>query len=109
MRVFLSWSGERSRIVADALRHWIPDVIQSVELWMSGSDIEAGARWNERIQHQLSESRFGILCVTPENIPSPWLLFEAGALAKTIEDTFVCPYLIDLEPSDLPRGPSVIA
>jgi hypothetical protein len=72
---------------------------------MSASDVEAGARWNERIQHQLNESRFGILCVTHENINSPWLLFEAGALAKTIEGNFVCPYLIGLEPVDLPQGP----
>jgi hypothetical protein len=27
-----------------------------------------------------------------------WLLFEADGLAKTVEDTFVCPYLLDLDP-----------
>jgi TIR domain-containing protein len=105
VKLFISWSGERSKLVATALRHWLPDVIQSVEPWMSGADLEAGTRWNEKIQTKLSESRFGILCLTQENINSPWILFEAGALAKTLEDTFVCPYLIDLRPVDLPQGP----
>lgn len=72
---------------------------------MSELDLEAGARWNERIQRELSETRFGILCVTSQNVAAPWLLFEAGALAKTLQDIYVCPYLINLEPFALPRGP----
>jgi hypothetical protein len=47
----------------------------------------------------------GIICVTADNQREPWLLFEAGALAKTLEDTFVCPYLIQMRPSDLSPGP----
>jgi hypothetical protein len=105
MKIFLSWSGEPSRTVARTLRHWLPDVIQFVEPWMSELDLEAGARWNEKIQRELSETRFGILCVTPQNVTAPWLLFEAGALAKTLQGTYVCPYLIGIEPSALPQGP----
>lgn len=105
MKIFLSWSGEPSRTVAHAIRQWLPDIIQSIEPWMSELDLEAGARWNERIQRELSETRFGIICVTSQNVAAPWLLFEAGALAKTLQDTYVCPYLIGIEPSALPRGP----
>jgi hypothetical protein len=105
MKVFLSWSGERSKNVAEALRAWLPDVIQDIVPWMSAADIQAGSRWNRRVQEELSESRFGIICLTPENQTALWILFEAGALAKTIEDTFVCPYLIDLEPSEILQGP----
>lgn len=47
---------------------------------------------------------FGILCLTEENVKSPWLLFEAGALAKAIEEGAVCPYLFDLEVSQI-TGP----
>src|SRR4051794_9109874 len=104
MKVLLSWSGEPSRSVAAALRQWLPDVVQSVRPWMSEADIEAGARWGERIQRELNETRFGILCVTPQSMQAPWLLFEAGALAKTIQDTYVCPYLIGVEVSEL-QGP----
>lgn len=105
VKIFISWSGEPSKTVARALHRWLPDVIQSVEPWMSELDLEAGARWNERVQRELNDTRFGIICVTPQNVHAPWLLFEAGALAKTINDTHVCPYLIGLEPSSLPQGP----
>jgi TIR domain len=106
MKVFLSWSGERSREIAVALRDWLPKVIQSVQPWMSSVDIDRGARWSTDIATQLEQARFGILCLTPENIDAPWILFEAGALSKTLDRTFVCPYLFDLEPSDL-KGPLV--
>jgi hypothetical protein len=105
MKVFISWSGAKSKTVAAALRQWIPDVIQTVEPWMSTTDIDAGARWNRDIDKELGETKFGIICLTKTNHSSPWILFEAGALAKTIEDTFVCPYLIDIVPSEIPRGP----
>lgn len=105
MKVFISWSGSRSETVARKLRDWLPDIIQSVRPWMSEVDISPGARWGNEVERELTESRFGILCLTRENLTAPWILFEAGALAKTIQDTFVCPYLIDLEPVDIPAGP----
>jgi hypothetical protein len=105
MKVFLSWSGHRSGTVAKALRDYLPDMIQEVKPWMSRADIQAGARWSREVQAELSESRFGIICLTRENQIAPWILFEAGALAKTVEGTFVCPYLIDLKPSEILEGP----
>lgn len=104
MRVFISWSGERSRFVADCLRSWLPLVIQSVKPWMSEQDISAGSRWLPEISNELSQARVGIICVTPENQLNPWLLFEAGALSKTLDQTFVCPILFDLLPAQL-TGP----
>jgi hypothetical protein len=105
MRVFISWAKDPSRVVADALRDWLPDVIQSLEPWVSSADVGAGARWSAEIAQALTKARIGIICVTADNQREPWLLFEAGALAKTLEDTFVCPYLIQMRPSDLAPGP----
>ena len=106
MKVFISWSGEKSKAVATKLYELIPDMINSVEPWLSEADIGAGVRWSSEIAKELSETKFGIICLTKSNTEAPWLLFEAGALAKTIDDnTFVCPYLIDMEPSDIPQGP----
>ena len=105
MKVFLSWSGERSRVVAEQLRRWIPCVIQTIEPWMSQLDIGAGMRWESEIGRHLSETKFGIICLTKGNIDAPWILFEAGALAKTVDETYVCPYLLDLGPEDIPAGP----
>lgn len=105
MRVFLSWAREPSKSVAHALRQWLPDVLQSLEPWVSSSDIGAGARWSTEIAQSLSSSKIGIVCVTAANQNDPWLVFETGALAKTLEETFVCPYLIGLRPTDLQQGP----
>ena len=104
MKVFISWSGTRSRFVADALRSWLPRVLQSVKPWMSEEDIVAGSRWSAEISRELSETRVGIICITPENQTSPWLLFEAGALSKTLDQTYVCPVLFDLSAAQL-SGP----
>jgi hypothetical protein len=73
---------------------------------MSAIDIERGARWSTDLAVELEKTGFGILCLTPENLESTWIHFEAGALSKTLEKTFLCPYLFEVEPIDL-KGPLV--
>ncbi len=101
MRVFLSWSGERSRAVAEALRDWLPNVIQAVEPWVSASDIEKGARWSADVARELEQTQVGVICLTSDNLNAPWILFETGALSKTLDNTFVCPYLLDITPTEV--------
>lgn len=43
----------------------------------------------------------GIVCLTKENRDKPWILFEAGALAKGLSSNRVCTFLVDLRPTDL--------
>lgn len=105
MKIFLSWSGEKSRLAAEALRDWIPDVLQTIEPWVSSSDIDAGARWHQLLDEQLSLGNYGVILLTAENQQSPWILFEAGALAKSLTGSFVCPYLVDFSLAGLQRGP----
>jgi hypothetical protein len=104
MQVFVSWSGSRSKLVGEAIRAWLPKVIQSIKPWMSNEDIEAGSRWLTEISDTLTKSKIGIICVTEENQHNPWLLFEAGALSKTLEQTCVCPILFEMNPGQL-SGP----
>ena len=99
MKVFISWSGDRSLAIAKSLRSWLPRVIQAVEPWLSESDIGKGTRWEQEIGIELLQSKFGIICLTPENLDSRWVNFEA--LSKTIEKTYVCTYLLDLKPTDI--------
>lgn len=105
MKVFISWSGARSKKVALIFRDWLPSVIQSIEPFVSSEDIDKGSRWNTDIAHELKESTFGIICVTRDNLTAPWLNFEAGALSKTIENSYVAPFLFDVKPSELKDSP----
>ncbi|HEY2093801.1 MAG TPA: TIR domain-containing protein [Thermoanaerobaculia bacterium] len=104
MKLFLSWSQQRSHVVANALRSWLPNVLQSVEPWMSSEDLQKGARWFQEIGAELEKSDFGIICVTPENQASEWLLFEAGALSKSIDRSAVATLLLDIDSADV-SGP----
>ena len=102
MKVFISWSGERSKAVASSLSRWLADVFTDVEPWMSAHNIDAGQRWGHELGEQLGSTNFGILCLTSENLESPWLLFEAGALSKVIGQARVVPYLFQLSTTDVP-------
>ncbi len=104
MRIFLSWSGKQSRGLAEALHGWLPRVIQSLRPWLSSEDIDGGARWSAEVAHELQESGFGVLCLTPGNLEAPWIMFEAGALSKVMDSARVCPYLLGTTPSAL-SGP----
>jgi hypothetical protein len=104
MRLFISWSGERSRALARAMHTWLPLVLGYVDPWMSDTDIGAGERWAQTLGRHLADTHFGIVCVSPENIHSSWLLFESGALAKSLEMSKVIPLLLNLELSDV-SGP----
>jgi len=101
MKVFLSWSGNKSHKVALVFRDWLPSVIQSLNPYVSSEDIDKGARWSTDIAKELEDSTFGILCVTKDNVNAPWLTFEAGALSKTMDKAFVCPFLFDIKRSEV--------
>lgn len=104
MKVFLSWSGNTSKAVAQALREWLPDVIQNLRPWMSQKDLGAGVRWSAEIEGELKSSSFGVICVTKDNVHAPWLNFEAGAISNKLEGVRVVPYIFDMSFADI-EGP----
>ncbi len=101
MKVFLSWSGPHSHKLALVFRDWLPSVIQAIVPYVSSEDIDKGARWSTDIAKELENSTFGILCVTRDNINAPWLIFEAGALSKTMDKSLVTPFLFDIKRSEV--------
>ena len=101
MRVFISWSGEQSRQIAIALRNWLPKVIQPTKPYMSERDNEAGTLWEQVIASELEESSFGVVCLTPSNLDSRWLHFEAGAISKAVGESRVVPLLYHLGTRDV--------
>ena len=59
MKIFISWSGERSEALAKALRDWMQLVLHFAQPWLSQSDIKAGDRWNVEIAKELENCNFG--------------------------------------------------
>ncbi|MBZ5614155.1 MAG: toll/interleukin-1 receptor domain-containing protein [Acidobacteriia bacterium] len=104
MDIFISWQGKRSHAVAEALRDWLPLIVNAFKPWLSSADIDKGARWGAELSTQLGRATAGIFCLTRSNLTAPWLIFEAGAISRTPEKTYVCTLLLDLQPSDV-KGP----
>lgn len=103
-KVFISWSGPLSQKLGEALRNWLPSALQFVKPYFSPEDIEKGAKWGSEIAKELETSNIGVICLTRDNTEKPWILFEAGALSKSLERSRVCTLLFDVDPSDV-KGP----
>lgn len=101
MDIFISWHGDVSRKVAEALRDWLPCVIQEAKPFLSSEDIHKGAVWFGEVSDRLDKSTIGILCLTPDNLEAPWIHFEAGAVSKQVGPKCVIPLLIGLKATDL--------
>ena len=100
VKVFISWSGDRSKLVALALRDWLPRVIQCLDPFMSSRDIDKGAMPIPEIIQHLRKAKVGIVCLTPENKSANWPVFEAGVIAAD-ERNHVQTLLLDLTHADV--------
>lgn len=104
MKIFLSWSGNRSRRLAEIYRSWLPVVIQAVKPYFTPDDIAKGSRWHGEISKELEVSKLALIFLTSENTESSWILFEAGALSKQLDKALVCPICFGIAPAQL-KGP----
>ena len=66
-KIFISWSGDLSKALGEAVRDWIPKVLQSEKPYFTPDDIEKGAKWDKEISQELDSSQLGIMCLTQEN------------------------------------------
>ncbi len=110
MRIFICWSGLRSKQIALTLRGWLPQVLPGLDPFIS-QDIPKGSRWFEAVGLQLQEAAAGLICMTPDNVSSPWLHYEAGALANKLATAtgpsstgYIFTYLDGVTPGEL-QGP----
>ncbi|HWY12667.1 MAG TPA: TIR domain-containing protein [Bacteroidia bacterium] len=104
MKVFVSWSGQLSQKIGEVIKDWLPSVLQTVKPYYTPSDIEKGSRWSSEIAKELEQCKIGIFIFTKENIDSSWMMFEAGAISKTLDSSKVCPLLFGIDNSDF-KGP----
>lgn len=101
MKIFISWSGQRAGRIATAFRTWFKDTLQVLDPFLSSEDTLHGQRWEEIVGKNLEASQYGVLIITPENKDARWILFEAGALSKSMEVARVVPILFEMDFSDL--------
>lgn len=104
VRIFASWSGDESRQIAELFKAWIPSVIQDAEVYVSSQDIGKGERWQASVSNSLAEIDFGVIIVTKTNVNAPWILFEAGALSKSVKG-IVVPLLCGVENFEAAKSP----
>lgn len=102
--VVLSWSGEASGKVALALARFLKLTLQACEPWVSSRNIGAGSFWHEELWTTLRAARIGIVCLTPDNLHSKWIHFEAGVIARAFGQALTCPYLLNVHPHQV-EGP----
>jgi hypothetical protein len=103
--VFVSWSRPASHQAAGAFQEWLPGVLPGVRTWTSSEDITKGAPWFSSISDQLGKSEACLIMITPENVGSAWLFYEAGAIAHAMPGALICPYLIGVKPGELSGTP----
>ncbi|WJY00883.1 toll/interleukin-1 receptor domain-containing protein [Curtobacterium sp. 458] len=107
MKVFISWSGRAEQAVAEALRDALKTLcVGQAEVFVSSQDIAKGERGVGVIEAQLASTDYGIIVLSAANHARPWVNYEGGALAKTL-DSPVSTVLLDIKPSDIdgPLGP----
>lgn len=104
MKVFIMWSGARSKTIAEHLYEFLRAVIQRPAYFISTEDIPSGSVWESIIAGELETTHFGIACLTSDNLQSTWIHFEAGAISKVSANAVVVPYLAGVDSSDV-TGP----
>jgi hypothetical protein len=64
MHVFISWSGDRSKQLAEALRQLLEDTLQYVKPYFTPADIDKGAKWDTDISKHLGETDICVIVLT---------------------------------------------
>jgi hypothetical protein len=100
MKVFISWSGDAGQRLAHRLHEWLPSIVPEASPFLS-SEISGGEEWFTSLADALADAEFGIVCVTPKALKSPWLAFEAGALWRQTGRTRVVPLVAGLGTGDV--------
>ncbi len=105
MKIFLSWSEERSKKIAEEFKNFLGQTCQQAITFFSFHDIESGTNWANKLMKELEQTNIGLFFFTPENLKSTFMHFEAGGLLrneeKTIENGKIIPVLFGIKKSDI--------
>ncbi len=100
VKVFISWSGPAEQRVAEALREAVNTVCAGrAKAFVSSQDVPKGERGIPFIDAQLASNDYGIVVLSAANHARPWINYEGGAMASTLENP-VATVLLDLKLAD---------
>jgi hypothetical protein len=102
MKVFLGWSGSRSKALANVVGAFIEALVPGTTIFFSPSDIDKGSKWRGAVAQELQDSDVGLWCLTSRSLKSTWIPFEAGAISKAAAPARVCPLLFGISSTKLP-------
>ncbi|GEM_PF-3213088 len=101
MKIFFCWSGESSHKISLLFDDFLKAIFPFIETFISSENIANGLMWNDILKKELKNCSIGILFITKQNINSPWINFEAGALSNSFVNSRVIPFLFGVEKSDI--------
>jgi hypothetical protein len=100
MKIFLSWSKDQSRAIAEVFRDWLPKVIQECREPYMSTETTKGDTWFTSLTEALATAKVGLVFITPSNQHETWLNFESGALLTKLDKQRLCPVLVGLTKSN---------
>lgn len=95
MDIFISWSGNRGRYLADCLVKILDEVNHNLKPWVSDR-LAAGKEWLAELNDKLAVCDVGLVIITPESRKSEWLHYEAGSLKKADAHKLIIPLCFEL-------------
>ena len=79
MKIFISWSKNSSRLIAEELKKLIEEVSnEETVAFFSQKDISAGKEFEKEITTAIEQCDTLFAIITPDSKKAPWLLYEAG-------------------------------
>jgi hypothetical protein len=105
MQTFISFSGPLSKEVGKLIHQLIDEVCPVTSPWISDIDVEQGENWFNDIAERINNTDRGIVVITKQNLSSPWIWWEAGALAGRTGFANVDAVLVDADFRDLSGSP----
>ncbi|NLC17708.1 MAG: TIR domain-containing protein [Clostridiales bacterium] len=104
--IFLSWSKRLAKEIAEQFKADLEFIFGSrVNVFLSSEDIKPGEKAFYEINRRLSITNYGIFFITDESRYSPWIYYEAGAIAKDEQKCRVMVLRINVDQSALAETP----
>jgi phospholipid N-methyltransferase len=95
--VFISWSGNTGKKIAEGLADTIFKDHPELDAWVSSKGIDSGSVWFDEIIKALETAKYAIGCMTPGASIKPWVNFEAGLVFGRLKNFKILKYYEDVK------------